>query len=82
MKYIIKLNNKIISKRNTHKIYNFCALTTYKLPDGVSYSKTECSKNNIYSYYDRQNNFNILFRKVLAFPEAVDGVRTIEFNCS
>ena len=77
MKYIIKLNDKIISRRNTIKIYNFCALTTYKLDD-ISWNKTECSKDNILT--NRHYNKNILFREIKEFPEPINGVRTLAFN--
>tara|TARA_B100000902_G_C26905546_1_gene714274 strand:- start:427 stop:672 length:246 start_codon:yes stop_codon:yes gene_type:complete len=81
MKYIIKLNNKIVSKRNTCRVYNFCSLVEYKCQDGTKFIRTQCNKNNLNIFYS-DTNTNITYKDTKQFPEAVDGVRTLEFNYS
>ena len=79
MKYVIKLNNKIISKRNTSKVYNFCSIVEYKCQDGLKFIKTKCNKNNLNIFYQNTNP-NITYKDTKQFPEAINGVRILEFN--
>ena len=79
MKYVIELNNKIISKRNTCRVYNFCSIVEYKCEDGTKFISTQCNKNNLNIFYQNTNP-NITYKNTKQFPEAINGVRIVEFD--
>ena len=88
-KYIIKLNDKVVSRRNTRHLYNYCFLRIVKserLPKGFGiYHEVD----KYYMPYWDKNHFNQtgnytkknpdIFKGVKKF-EKVNGVKVINFK--
>ena len=88
-KYVIKVNNKVVSRRNTRHLYNYCFLRIVKserLPKGFGiYHEVD----KYYMPYWDKNHFNQtgnytkknpdIFKGVKKF-EKVNGVKVINFK--